>query len=85
MSLNNNMAWTFSSTRRSNTTPSNPHAIVRTQYGWTLEEANRLLAEDSFEKAMRSNPWTSERLKALGTPWERFMRLVDFHGWVPSI
>lgn len=63
----------------------NMHTIVAARDGWSVEEANRLLASDPFEAAMRGNPWTSQRLASLGTPWERFARLVEFYGWVPSI
>ena len=60
------------------------HTILVAYDGWTVEEANALLSADPLEIMMRSNPWTSERLKALGTPWERFARLVEFHGWIPK-
>ena len=60
------------------------HTIRVAYDGWSVEEANERLSSDPLEKLMRSNPWTSERLKVLGTPWERFARLVEFYGWVPT-
>jgi len=60
------------------------HSILIAYDGWTVEEANARLSADPLEEMMRSNPWTSERLQALGTPWERFARLAEFYGWVPS-
>ena len=60
------------------------HSILVAYDGWSVQEANALLSADPFEKMMRSNPWTSGRLNDLGTPWQRFTRLVEFHGWIPK-
>ena len=60
------------------------HTIVVAHNGWTPSEANDLLSKDPLEKMMRANPWTSGRLCALGTPWERFEKLAQFHGWTPT-
>ena len=60
------------------------HCILVAYDGWSVQEANALLSADPLEKMMRSNPWTSERLNDLGTPWQRFTRLVEFHGWIPK-
>tara|TARA_B100001250_G_scaffold168772_2_gene145390 strand:- start:1620 stop:1808 length:189 start_codon:yes stop_codon:yes gene_type:complete len=60
------------------------HAILVAYDGWSVEEANELLSADPLEIMMRSNAWTCARLGALGTPWQRFTKLVEFHGWVPK-
>ena len=61
------------------------HEILVAYDGWSAEEANALLSADPLEIMMRSNPWTSKRLAALGTPWERFSKLAKFHGWIPTV